>query len=255
MFDPREVGRRIQEQRKQKRLTQEQLAQAVCISVQAVSKWENGESMPNIGTFPALCKTLGASSDALLGIDCEPEIEALGARLARRVSHIESGEERNVALMKVLGYLVSSGDGPWNPDRNVSYRLSENGLTGFGFWSRSGLACFAAGDALAEDVPHAALMDSLRTLLSPGCWSIACALLNGPRRFDSLLEAEVGESSQALSDALRELVQAGLVAQDRRGYRLEEDYGLLLAGMIRALGVASLREDQGRGIRVNSTAD
>lgn len=68
MFDPREVGRRIQEQRKQKRLTQEQLAQAVCISVQAVSKWENGESMPNIGTFPALCKTLGASSDALLEI-------------------------------------------------------------------------------------------------------------------------------------------------------------------------------------------
>ncbi len=67
MFDPREVGRRIQEQRKQKRLTQEQLAQAVCISVQAVSKWENGELMPNIGTFPALCKTLGASSDARLG--------------------------------------------------------------------------------------------------------------------------------------------------------------------------------------------
>ena len=69
MFDPREVGRRIQEQRKQKRLTQKQLAQALCISVQAVSKWENGESMPIIGTFPALCKTLGASPDVPLGID------------------------------------------------------------------------------------------------------------------------------------------------------------------------------------------
>lgn len=67
MFDPREVGRRIQERRKQKRLTREQLAQAVCISVQAVSRWENGESMPNIGTFPALCKTLGASADARMG--------------------------------------------------------------------------------------------------------------------------------------------------------------------------------------------
>lgn len=69
MFDPREIGRRIQEQRKQKRLTQEQLGQAVCISVQAVSKWENGESMPNIGTFPVLCKTLGVSPDVPLGID------------------------------------------------------------------------------------------------------------------------------------------------------------------------------------------
>lgn len=69
MFDSMEVGRRIQDRRKQKRLTQEQLAQALCISVQAVSKWENGESMPNIGTFPVLCKTLAVSADALLEID------------------------------------------------------------------------------------------------------------------------------------------------------------------------------------------
>lgn len=67
MFDPRKFGRRNQEQRKKNWLIQEQLAQAVCISVQAVSKWENGESMPNIGTFPALRKTLGASSDGRLG--------------------------------------------------------------------------------------------------------------------------------------------------------------------------------------------
>ena len=65
MFDPTELGRRIKDRRKQQGLTQEQLGQAVCISVQAVSKWENGESMPNIGTFPALCKALGASADAL----------------------------------------------------------------------------------------------------------------------------------------------------------------------------------------------
>lgn len=65
MFESREVGKRIQERRKQKGLTQEQLGQACCISVQAVSKWENGESLPNIGTFPAFCKTLGVSADAL----------------------------------------------------------------------------------------------------------------------------------------------------------------------------------------------
>ena len=112
MFEPREVGKRIQERRKHKGLTPEQPGQACCISVQAVSRWGNGESLPNIGTFPVLCKTLGVSVDELLGINCEPEIQALGARLARRVSHIESGVERNAALMKVLGYLVSLGDGP-----------------------------------------------------------------------------------------------------------------------------------------------
>ncbi len=58
MCDPTELGRRIKDRRKQQGLTQEQLGQAVCISVQPVSRWENGESLPNIGTFPALCDAL-----------------------------------------------------------------------------------------------------------------------------------------------------------------------------------------------------
>ena len=59
MFDPTEPGRRIQERRKQQGLAQEQLGQAVCISVQAVSKWENGESLPNYRDIPCFVQSAG----------------------------------------------------------------------------------------------------------------------------------------------------------------------------------------------------
>ena len=254
MIDPVELGQRIQERRKQQGLTQEQLGSDLFVSPQAVSKWENGESLPDIGTFPALCKALGTSADALLGIDSELGIETLGGKLAQRIGDLRDKEERHAALMTALGFLIPPYD-MRNQDRNISYQLSgsDKSLVGFSFWSRSGLVCFAGSEALEEDTPSSNMMDILRTLLSPEYWPVASFLLRGPKKFAELLAADLAESSQALADVLDKLIEAGLLVQDKEGYRLEENCGLLLAGMIKALCLASLREDFGRGIFVNST--
>ena len=68
---------------------------------------------------------------------------------------------------------------------NISYQLSDSdqGLVGFSFWSRSGLVCFAGGEALEEDTPSSNMMDILRILLSPDCWPVAFFLLKGPKNF------------------------------------------------------------------------
>lgn len=52
--------------RKAKGLTQEQLGAKLGISGQAVSKWEKGETLPDILLLPDLCKILGISADELL---------------------------------------------------------------------------------------------------------------------------------------------------------------------------------------------
>lgn len=62
------MGKRIMTLRKQKNLTQEQLAEKLNVSPQAVSKWENDISCPDISLVPALAGILGISSDILLGI-------------------------------------------------------------------------------------------------------------------------------------------------------------------------------------------
>ena len=60
------IGNRISKYRKEKGLTQEELATKLGVSSQAVSKWENDASCPDISLLPQLCRTLGISSDELL---------------------------------------------------------------------------------------------------------------------------------------------------------------------------------------------
>lgn len=60
------IGNRIAKYRKAKGLTQEELAGRLGVSSQAVSKWENDASCPDISLLPQLCQVLGISSDELL---------------------------------------------------------------------------------------------------------------------------------------------------------------------------------------------
>lgn len=60
------IGSRISKFRKAKGLTQEELAFTMGVSSQAVSKWENDLSCPDIGSLSKLAKTLGVTTDELL---------------------------------------------------------------------------------------------------------------------------------------------------------------------------------------------
>jgi transcriptional regulator with XRE-family HTH domain len=62
-----ELGNRIRDQRKKLGLKQEDIARALQVSPQAVSKWERGENAPDIATLGPLSRLLGVSIDQLLG--------------------------------------------------------------------------------------------------------------------------------------------------------------------------------------------
>ena len=59
------IGNKIKELRKQRGVTQEQLADSIGISFQAVSKWENNIALPDITLAPALASYFGVSMDEL----------------------------------------------------------------------------------------------------------------------------------------------------------------------------------------------
>lgn len=61
------VGENIYTLRKNRGLTQEKLAELVNVSFQAVSKWENGNSVPDVSVLPLLANALHCSIDFLLG--------------------------------------------------------------------------------------------------------------------------------------------------------------------------------------------
>lgn len=60
------IGSRIAQKRKAMGMIQEDLAAKLGVSSQAVSKWENDVSCPDISLLPALAEALGCTTDALL---------------------------------------------------------------------------------------------------------------------------------------------------------------------------------------------
>ena len=74
------TGDKIRTLRKGKKLTQEQLAEYLNVSAQAVSKWETGLTCPDIDMLPRLAVFFGVTTDELLDVDrhrIDEEVEAL----------------------------------------------------------------------------------------------------------------------------------------------------------------------------------
>ncbi len=65
------LGEKIQRLRKEKGMSQEQLAAQLTISRQAISKWELGESVPDTDNIVQLSKLFGVSTDYLLNDEYE----------------------------------------------------------------------------------------------------------------------------------------------------------------------------------------
>ena len=63
------IGDNLKHLRQQKGLTQEQLADVFGVSAQAVSRWENNTSYPDITLLPGLAIYFNTSVDAIVGMD------------------------------------------------------------------------------------------------------------------------------------------------------------------------------------------
>ncbi len=79
----RTIGTIIRSLRKERNLTQEELAELLNISGQAVSKWENDTSLPDIAQIVPLAKIFGVSTDVLFDTFGQNDEEAVRELLRR----------------------------------------------------------------------------------------------------------------------------------------------------------------------------
>lgn len=84
-----ELGERISLYRRNRNLTQEELAARLGVTPQAVSKWERKQSLPDVSMLPELCRILEISSDLLLEIEgnnfSEKEEPVISGEVMRRL--------------------------------------------------------------------------------------------------------------------------------------------------------------------------
>ncbi|MBR5420772.1 MAG: helix-turn-helix transcriptional regulator [Lachnospiraceae bacterium] len=75
------IGQKIKQLRFQHSLTQDQLAEKLGISAQAISKWENSVSMPDISILPALSEAFGVSIDELFDLADDQKMRRIENRM------------------------------------------------------------------------------------------------------------------------------------------------------------------------------
>ena len=63
------IGENIKRLRRERKVTQEALASQLGLSCQAVSKWERGDSLPDISVIVPLANFFRVSTDEILGLD------------------------------------------------------------------------------------------------------------------------------------------------------------------------------------------
>ncbi len=72
-----EIGRKIKELRLSRGMTQEQLGNELSVSAQAVSKWENGTTTPDIQLLPEISVFFGVSIDELFSMSDESRMDRI----------------------------------------------------------------------------------------------------------------------------------------------------------------------------------
>ena len=95
------IGKRIAALRREKNLKQDDLAQMLEVSPQAVSKWENDQTYPDISLLPKLAKILGVSVDELLS----------GKQELQPVVTLVPEDQRKDIKDTMLRIVVDSADG------------------------------------------------------------------------------------------------------------------------------------------------
>lgn len=93
MIDFVRVGNKITEYRKRLNMTQDELADLLYVTRQALSKWENGTGVPSADTLLALCKIFNVSFEEILCLDEEIDVDK---------ENIFKGHERLYVINKII---------------------------------------------------------------------------------------------------------------------------------------------------------
>ena len=126
-----EFSEKLQELRKSRSMTQEELAEALFVSRTAISKWESGRGYPNIDSLKEISRFFSVTIDDLI---CSDEMITVAEIEKREFADKYVSLICNVldVLLAILLFIPAFGNG-----RESSVTVSLFGLTGISFWVKT----------------------------------------------------------------------------------------------------------------------
>lgn len=245
------IGKTIFDLRTAKRLTQEQLGQRLNVSAQAVSKWEKGESLPDISLVADLAEILGCTTDYLLGSSGNLE-----SKLPAFIQELERASlEQQIAVLGTIMNTIGKANVPGSHpalENNFSppfIRIDESGLK---LWANHKFACVATAPFLRETVLSASeLMDFPLNIAPPHFWTIVFALIQDTDHISPHFAVEEAKLRALLPEEvpfeklMADYIDLGYLERVRGGYRLNRKADIAVRlfatifGMLHKVGVIS----------------
>lgn len=109
-MDQVKIGNFIKQKRKEKKLTQSELAEKLSVTDRTISKWENGICMPDSGIIAELCKILNITINDLFSgevVDMKDSEKRLEKNLLEIIKIKEQKDKQLLSLEIFIGILVS----------------------------------------------------------------------------------------------------------------------------------------------------
>ena len=110
-MDQVKIGIFIKQKRKEKKITQSELAEKLNVTDRTISKWENGICMPDSGTISELCNILNITINDLFSgevVDMKDNEEKLSKNLLDMVKLNEEKDKQLLSLEIFIGVLVTT---------------------------------------------------------------------------------------------------------------------------------------------------
>ena len=216
------LGEIIAELRKERGITQESLAGIFGVSSQAISKWENNVTMPDIMLLPIIADTLGVTIDELFGIKHKVQEKSINC------------EETPMAVYdQILNTMWRSEDNTDFAERAKS-QFAKNPYQHSGFVSTVSGAVYANKDIalayLPSDKESLKLLENedaaelLKTILDKNVRLILAYQFTdlGKAFTASSVAAKVGITEEEAKSALEKLVDCNLTMAREVDTGLEE---------------------------------
>ena len=108
-MDQEKIGRFIAKLRKEKNMTQKELAESLEITDRAISKWENGRGMPDLSLLTPLCEILGVSINELLSgerLDKKDYQEKLEENFINTIDYIDKKNVKSNTIKSIIWLVV-----------------------------------------------------------------------------------------------------------------------------------------------------
>ena len=218
------ISKNIIDLRKQKGVTQEQLAVGLNISPQAVSKWETNTSQPDTQTLPLIADFFGVSIDYLFyGQDIS--YDDIYEKVFKKVSaHEQMSKSSYEDALKISGYAhhgISRGnlrDGSGKLYDKPSHISDQNGVSLMSAKGYGAIITRAFFENINRDTADLAA-DMFSVLSVKDCLLVSMAIVSMSDISYNELKDKLGFDDESLRKALDRLIESNLVAENKSKHK------------------------------------